>query len=119
MFISKKKIFATFIVLILLSFIVIFNQINDFSPAKWGADHGNRVLIVDDLLAKYNLKGMSKAEIIELLGEENGPFFMTDDNIFAYYLGYENVFSIISNHSKWLKVEFYNDKVISFEVFKY
>ncbi|SCX96215.1 hypothetical protein [Alkaliphilus peptidifermentans] len=120
---NRKKYIAVLSITIILSLLIwfsySFNQKHTFSSEKWLSEHGKRVNIVDDLLENSNLIGMSKTEIIELLGEENGPFYRDDDNIFAYYLGYERVYKFMSNFSKWLIITFSNDKVISYEIIKY
>lgn len=65
--------------------------------------------MVDDLLRRYKLVGMTRTEIEQLLGKPpSTQYFPSYD--YVYWLGPERGF--ISIDSEWLCVKFKNDKVI-------
>ena len=49
----------------------IYRYRHTFTVDKWNTDIENRTKIVDSLLGKYQLIGMTEANVIELLGEED------------------------------------------------
>ena len=85
-----------------------------FDASKWqneelvNSRNPVRIRMVDDLLNKHNLVGMTKENLITLLGvpPKTGYFRNYD---FVYWLGPERGF--ISIDSEWLVVKFDNDKV--------
>jgi hypothetical protein len=78
-----------------------------FDSAAWKAENGDaaqgvRVHMVDDLLARHKLVGMSRAQVEELLGvPPDTPYFREYD--YVYWLGPERGF--ISIDSEWLVVK--------------
>lgn len=86
-----------------------------FDSAKWQNEElvnsrsPVRICMVDDLLKKHNLAGMTKENLITLLGvpPQTGYFGNYD---FVYWLGPERGF--ISIDSEWLVIKFENNKVI-------
>jgi len=83
-----------------------------FDSAAWKSVSGNdasKLTMVDDLLAQYQLVGMERAEIDELLGvAPDTPYFADFD--YVYWLGPERGF--ISIDSEWLCIDFTNDVVV-------
>ncbi|UHA58640.1 outer membrane protein assembly factor BamE [Metabacillus litoralis] len=63
-----------------------------------------RVYIVDDLLSTYNLKGMTKREVITLLGPPTDTEYFKNEKNIVYYLGDER--GVISIDSEWLVIDF-------------
>jgi hypothetical protein len=57
-----------FLLIICALIIVAYNNTVRFSSSKWISNEDGRLPVVEDLLSKHNLTGMSKVEIIELLG---------------------------------------------------
>ncbi|WLR55434.1 hypothetical protein LC048_24780 [Mesobacillus subterraneus] len=91
-----------------------------FSPDKFNQDRWlkkpeERVDMVDSLLSEVNLKGKTKAEIIELLGEQEKDVYFKEPNNLVYYLGAERGF--ISIDSEWLVIWFDDKgKMTNYEV---
>ena len=58
-----------------------------FSTYKWSNENWHRFRgdMVEDLEERYDLKGMTKDEIHELLGKEDG--YSEEDNAISYYIG--------------------------------
>ena len=65
--------------------------------------------MVDDLLKKHELIGMSKNQINELLGIPEPTGYFSDFD-YVYWLGSER--GLIPMDSEWLGVKFKNDIVI-------
>ena len=73
-----------------------------------------RIRMVDNLIQKYELRGMTRSEIIDLLSEppETGYFSEYD---FVYWLGPERGF--LSIDSEWLAIKFGpDDRVRKFAI---
>ena len=67
-----------------------------YTPDKWFSAPSERLDILEDLLGKYDLAGMTEEEVVALLGQEDGPgqtSFKGDRTYYApeetlvYYLG--------------------------------
>lgn len=72
----NKKITNALIAILLISITVVvvikvrvYKEARTFTQEKWYNQPDRRYLIVKDMLKKHNLYGMSKAEIINLIGE--------------------------------------------------
>lgn len=94
---SNEIIFAVFTCLL---FIVIFafcafKSQHTFSKSKWDINRENRYKIVNDMLDRYQLVGMSESDVIQLLGEEDSNQtsfkisrkYFPPDSTLVYYLG--------------------------------
>ena len=100
---AKRGIIIAFSVLvcILLVIAVIFfmyRSQHTFSQEKWLSNASERYMIVDDMLEKHPLIGISEDNVIALLGAEDGDgqtsFKLSDKNhppesTLVYYLGVE------------------------------
>jgi len=109
-----------------LLFAVLFGTpvVNDyasrvaFESAAWKAENSVeaqriRVRMVDDLLAKHRLVGMSRAQLEALLGvPPETPYFREYD--YVYWLGPERGF--ISIDSEWLVVKINDGAVVSAKI---
>ena len=98
---AKRGIIIAFSVLvcILLVIAVIFFMYrpqHTFSQEKWLSNASERYMIVDDMLEKHPLIGISEDNVIALLGAEDGDgqssFKLSDKNYppettLVYYLG--------------------------------
>ncbi|MDY4144271.1 MAG: hypothetical protein SOY36_06925 [Oscillospiraceae bacterium] len=110
---AKRGIIIAFSVLvcILLVIAVIFfmyRSQHTFSQEKWLSNASERYMIVDDMLEKHPLIGISEDNVIALLGAEDGDgqssFKLSDKNYppettLVYHLGVEyidNMWLIIS-----------------------
>ena len=76
-----------------------------FDAALWQdpsqVDNGIRIRMVDDLLTRHQLQGMTHEKIVELLGNpEDTPYFRDWDLV--YWLGPER--SFFSIDSEWLVI---------------
>jgi SmpA / OmlA family len=80
-----------------------------FDSASWksslGKDDNNhlRLRMVDDLLKRHSLLGMTRARIADLLGEPPSTNYFSDYQ-FVYWLGPERGFMSID--SEWLAIRF-------------
>ena len=93
----NKIIFAVFICLLLISVFAFctFKSQHTFSKSKWDTNKENRYKIVNDMLGKYQLIGMSESDVIQLLGEEDSDQtsfkisrkYFPPDSTLVYYLG--------------------------------
>lgn len=59
-----------------------------YSREKWDENEEIRFYMIDDLEKKYDSVGMSKAEVIEILGEPDAISEYGGWEVFDYYLGY-------------------------------
>ncbi|MBU6455395.1 MAG: hypothetical protein KGS72_26730 [Cyanobacteria bacterium REEB67] len=112
---------ASFIALILVMVfgptVADYSQRGHFDSEAWKkvatAQSGQRenpvcLRMVDDLLARYKLEGMSRAEVEKLLGKPPTTNYFKEYD-FVYMLGPER--SFISIDSEWLCIKFKNDVV--------
>ena len=88
-----KSIFVSFIIA-LIYFIGIWlinvgmtKYFSSFTEEKWIKYQDNRYLMIDDLDNKYELAGMNKDEIIELLGSPLTETIENDEIIIKYWIG--------------------------------
>ncbi len=90
--------------------ITVYNRNHTFSTSKWLDDPEKRTAIVDDLLKKHELVGMTEEEVIALLGENNNNYgaFNADDR-YVYYMGPDRAFGI---DCEWLILDF-TDGIVS------
>ena len=112
----KLTITILFIILIVSSYISRDIYIHTFTTEKWLNDPYGRVNIVDDMLDRYSLVGMSESEINKLLGDETkNAYFKEDDNI-VYWLGPER--GLVSIDSEWLVITFEKGTVSKYEILR-
>lgn len=70
--------------------------------------------MVNDLFRKHSLAGLSKDQVVELLGPDTeNAYFKEIDNM-VYYLGPER--GLISIDSEWLVIEFDNNTVVDYHI---
>ncbi|SFW77671.1 hypothetical protein SAMN02927921_04255 [Sinomicrobium oceani] len=106
--------FKIFSFIVILLFAVSCSEKKDFNSIEWKnwveseATLHTRWLMHKDLLKKYELKGISKDSILNLLGEPNKQY--SDE--FYYNLGYSNR----SVDSATMIITFENDTVIDIKV---
>ncbi|MBP2000140.1 amino acid transporter [Paenibacillus shirakamiensis] len=92
-------------------------QASHFSQNRWIHDLESRVYMVDDLVANYNLKGMTKQQVTQLLGKQTEPaYFAQDDNV-VYRLGMERGFFSIDNERLVLSLDAHN-KVADLQILR-
>ena len=65
--------------------------------------------MVDDLLSKYELVGMTQEEVISLLGKSTDTEYFKTENNMVYYLGPER--GLISIDSEWLVMEMQDNHI--------
>lgn len=110
---AKRRIIIAFSVLIAVLLIIaaafcVYRYQRTFSQEKWLSNADGRYMIVDDMLEKHQLIGTSEADVIALLGAEDGggqaSFKLSDKNYppestLVYHLDVEymdNMWLIIS-----------------------
>ena len=83
-----------------------------FTPEKWQAHPDRRASMVDDLLEKHGLTGMTEAEVTALLGEnDNDRGYFTRKERYVYWLGDRRT----NIDSEWLLVDFENGVVTKYQ----
>ena len=88
----------------------MYHHRHTFSTAKWLNYPEERTAIVNDLLEKYELVGMTEADVAALLGEPNNDYgYFNADNRYVYYMGPER--GLISIDSEWLLLDFTDGRV--------
>ncbi|MBQ6839893.1 MAG: hypothetical protein IJO45_04310 [Oscillospiraceae bacterium] len=81
-----------------------------FSREKWLQDPENRTRIVDDLLAHYELVGMTGEEVLALLGDhDNEAGYFQQEERLDYWLGPER--GLMRIDSEWLILDFADEVV--------
>lgn len=91
----KKKLFII-IIAIVITTTGLYTYLVKFDPDKWeNAAPWHRRIMVNDLIEDYDIIGMSKADIIELLGDSEASF--GDDDLY-YYLGSGLIMSEVYLH---------------------
>ncbi len=66
----------------------INSYLSDFSQDKWVKYQSERYHMLDDMTNEINFVGMSKEEVIKMLGEPNRPYADTDNiDLIDYYVG--------------------------------
>ena len=90
---------------------VAYHDKHTFSTSKWLVDPEGRTAIVDDLLEKNELVGMSEDDVLSLLGEPDNYYgYFNADNRYVYYMGAER--GLFGIDSEWLILDFM-DGVVS------
>lgn len=79
-----------------------------FDKNEWLTNSEERIFMVDDMLSDYNdLEGMTKDEVIAILGEDYLEEY-SNENHLCYYLGFGGGFAI---DPSTLEISFENDIV--------
>lgn len=94
-------VFAALLILLIAAVCVYMVQ-HSYSPQKWDADKENRYKFVSDMLEKNPLTDMTEAEVIDLLGEEDGGEHTS-------FKGNKTFFPPESTLVYWLGVDFIDD----------
>lgn len=95
-------IFGIFAVLfaVLTAAACVFKYQHTYSPAKWAGDRENRYKIVDSMLERNRLVGMTEAEVVQLLGREDSGGqtsfkisrkYYPPESTLVYYLGVDYI----------------------------
>jgi amino acid transporter len=84
----------------------------DFNQEKWNADKETRFEYADDLVDSDKLIGLTKKDIIALLGE---PDYETETRI-TYYIGFSPR-HFIGIDPDWLEIELENGKAIKVRIY--
>ena len=84
--IKRMILIIGIMILAVLAGTILYNHNNQgvFTVERWEEYPNKRIQIVNDLLLKYDLKSMSKEEIISLLGK---PSKTTGNFEISYFLG--------------------------------
>lgn len=95
-------IFGIFAVLliVLLAAVCVFKYQHTYSPAKWAGYKETRYKIVNNMLARNQLVGMTEADVIQLLGREDSADqtsfkmsrkYFPPESTLVYYLGVDYI----------------------------
>ena len=80
---KNKILILAVIIVLMLSTYSIYKYTHTFTRERWDSFPALRTRYIDDFLTKYPIRGMTRDQIIELLGEpESG-----DLNTMVYTLG--------------------------------
>ncbi|NGQ94147.1 outer membrane protein assembly factor BamE [Brevibacillus sp. SYP-B805] len=82
-----------------------------FTPSKWMAAKEKRVYMVDDLLERHQLAGMTRGEVRNLLGQPTDTAYFQEQNNWVYELGPER--GLVRIDSEWLVIWFDTDGTVS------
>ena len=110
---TKARILIPFLLLMIMIVLIAALGLrsacrHSFSTGKWIAEPGKRAAMTADLFRDYDLVGMSKAQIAELLGPDNNDYgYFNREDRWVYFLGSER--TIID--SEWLLIDFDGDTV--------
>ncbi len=97
----------------ILVWICYFQYLHSFSQEKWSAYPERRAIMTFDLFYDHELVGMTEAEVVDLLGEnDNDRGRFVRENRFVYNLGYER--SVIDD--EWLLIDFRNGIVTNYSI---
>jgi len=118
-------VFGISIFLLLAFFFLVSPLVNErlerrpFDSTQWKNDttikteDSLRLKMVNDLFDRYQLRGMSRVKVHELLGvPPKSTLFLEYDYVYLLGVG-EN---IIANNRKWLAIKFENDVVIDVQM---
>ncbi|SMC56276.1 hypothetical protein [Papillibacter cinnamivorans] len=94
----------------------VYRHQHTFTQEKWMNRPEHRVDIVDDMLAKYRVIGMTEEEITALLGGDDGKYarYSPEEDSIVYYLGPER--GLFSIDSEWLVITFRSGAVSDYTV---
>lgn len=115
----RSKVVLSVVFLTVLLFLLWQRQ-QHFDSTAWkeaawkssvGPHSHARLAMVDDLLNRYKLIGMTRAQIFDLLGPPSPSESSQSDANYIYYLGPERNF--ISIDDEWLDIKFGGDRVVS------
>ena len=95
--------------------VFVIRERHRFTREKWIEEPENRTRIVDDLLADHELPGMTRAEVLDLLGDhDNEAGYFAQEGRMVYWLGPER--GLFSIDSEWLILDFDGDVVTGCEI---
>ena len=115
---AKRFNYTIFAIFMIIALIIGINVIkyrieHEYSPSKWAKNPFDRVEIVDDMLYENELKGMTRAEVVTLLGKESDSNANDTEDTMTYYLGVERG---LTSDSEWLKIYFTDGRVSNYKV---
>lgn len=111
-------IFAVFaaVFAVLLAALCVFKFQHTYSPAKWASDRENRCKIVSNMLERNQLIGMTEADVIQLLGDEDAGErtsfkisrdYFPPESTLVYYLGVDFI------DNCWLVISLDNSGIVT------
>ncbi len=99
--------------LALFVFFCSYQYAHTFSQERWQQYPEKRAKMTADLFEKYELVGMTEAEIVNLLGQHNNHYgYFNRENRFVYYLGEERTIM----DSEWLLLDFKDGVVCEYAI---
>ncbi len=85
---------------------------NSFTPEKWQTNPDRRSSMLEDMLEKHPLEGMTESEVTALLGAtDNERSDAVKDDQTVYWLGDQQD----GTESEWLLIDFENGVVTSYQ----
>ena len=101
---------------VLIAAVCAFRYQHTYSPAKWANDRENRYKIVGSMLDRNQLIGMTEADVIRLLGGEDGGGqtsfkisnqYFPPETTLVYYLGVDYI------DNNWLVISLDDSGVVT------
>lgn len=90
-----------------------YHYTHTFSQKAWLKTE-KRAYMAEDMMKKYSLEGMTKDEVISLLGEDTESEYFKEKGNLVYWLGWERGF--ISIDSEWLVIDFKDGRVSDYYI---
>lgn len=107
-------IFLTFLLTIVVGYFTYRYQ-HTFYSDRWLNEPHERTDMIDNLLQNHEIIGLTKAEVLSLLGPyDNAQGAFNTDDRYVYYLGPER--GLISIDSEWLLIDFTNGVVSDYSL---
>ncbi|MFB0919488.1 MAG: hypothetical protein QMB62_01190 [Oscillospiraceae bacterium] len=115
---AKRFNYTVFVIFTIIAVIIGVSVIkyevrHEYSPSKWAKSPSHRIEIVNDMLSETEMKGMTKAQVIALLGKESDSNANDTEDTMTYYLGVERG---LTSDSEWLKIYFTDGRVSNYKV---
>lgn len=112
------KIKKGFIIYIVISVWAVYtaakyHYTHTFSQKAWLKTE-ERAYMAEDMMKKYSLEGMTKEDVISLLGNDTEREYFKEKGNLVYWLGCERGF--ISIDSEWLVINFKEEKVSNYYI---
>lgn len=97
---------VTFVFIGFIGFASFHSYYSNFTPEKWATNQCVRNIMMNDLKDNHALIGMSKTQVIEMLGT---PDVIADDNLFYYQYGKYGKISLFFVDEKVYNIEIYSN----------
>jgi sugar/nucleoside kinase (ribokinase family) len=114
---KKIVVFLCIAVGILACLLIKHEYDHTFQRSRWFDEPQQRVVMLDDMMKKHPIVGMSEEEIMQFLGDEKtgATYYFTEPDNLVYYLGNRGK----AMHDVWLVIELEGDIAVSWDIVEY